>query len=295
MLAMGHTGSRDETPSRHRVLSSAPEELTSQRLRRLGEGVGKVVYASEHWVVRRERSASEIIALIAIWKLLRKIAHILPGGGKLIEKPSRKIRFLRLLMQGIVLVIPRGVWYTTHIGEIWRLYSSRNESGENLARSLLSGTSLVPERVLFPPTRVRVGGWPGWLRVSDATQRVEATLHGRLQELAARQQFDDVEKWLERFVDFRQTGWQYGVFSVDAHLKNFGVCGDRIVLIDAGGLTNSWSEIDTRLNFEQCVAEPHVLLGLASILKSHPEIAARFNARWRAAVSHEGVLRHWPE
>lgn len=295
MHAMGHRGSRQKTPPPPRVLSSAPEELTNQRLRRLGEGLGKVVYASEHWVVRRERSPSAIVALIIIWKLARRLARVLPSCHKLFEKPTRKVRLLRVFLQAVILIVPRGVWYTTHIGEMWRLYRSRSKRGENLAQARLRGTSLVPEQVAFPPTRVHIGGWMGWLSVSQATQRVEATLHARLTELAAAGRFDEIEQWLDRFVDFRQAGWQRGVFSVDAHLKNFGVCEDRIVLIDAGGLTNVWTEIDTRLNFDQSVAEPHAQLGLAALLDSRPDIAARFNARWKAIVSRDGVRRQWPE
>src|SRR5690348_6459218 len=58
------------------MLARPPAELTHTRLRRIGEGIGKVVYASDHWVVKRERSTHEIIALIIIWKMLSKLAHI---------------------------------------------------------------------------------------------------------------------------------------------------------------------------------------------------------------------------
>src|SRR5688572_17660085 len=61
------------------MLPSPPEELTRTRLLRLGEGIGKVVYASEHWVVKRERSPSAIIALIVIWKFLRRAERHLPA------------------------------------------------------------------------------------------------------------------------------------------------------------------------------------------------------------------------
>lgn len=229
-----------------RVLPHAPEELTSGRLRRLGQGVGKVVYASERWVVKRERSPSEILALIAVWKLLRSMERILPGqlGRRLLEHPGRQIRFLRLLMQGLMAIVPQSIWYATHLGDMWSLYISRDVRGERLARSRLAGTGLVPESVTFPPVRVRIGGWPGWLTVSEATERVEATLYQRLAELAQAGRFEEVELWLNRFLDLRQKGWQRGVFSVDAHLKNFGVTGDRVVLRDPGGLTDSWDEIE---------------------------------------------------
>jgi hypothetical protein len=104
-----------------------------------------------------------------------------------------------------------------------------------------------------------------------------------------------LELWLDRFLELRQTGWQRGLFSVDAHLKNFGVSGDRVVLLDPGGLTDHWPEIEQRLSAQAGVAEPHLQLGLGPLLDSRPDIADRFNARWKEIVSRDGVLRHWPE
>jgi hypothetical protein len=279
------------------VLAEAPEELTCGRLRRLGEGIGKVVYASDRWVVKRERSNTEIVALIALWKVLRKAEGYLPGGlGKrLLQRPSRQIRALRLMMQAVVRVVPRGLWYSTHVGELWRMHRWRDIRGERLAKLHLAGSPTVPARVIFPTTRVKVSGWPGWLTINEATERVECTLWERLSTLARAHRYDEVELWLDRFLDARQQGWQRGVFSVDAHLKNFGVTGDRVVLIDVGGLTNKWEEIESRLVFEEVVAEPHIQLGLGPVLGGCPDVAARFNARWKAIVSREGVLRHWPE
>jgi hypothetical protein len=247
--------------------------------------------------VKRERSPSEILALIAVWKLLRSVERILPGqlGRRLLEHPGRQIRFLRLLMQGLMAILPQSIWYATHIGAIWSLYISRDLRGERLARTRLAGTGLVPERVTFPPVRVRIGGWPGWLTVSEATERVEATLFQRLAELAQAGRFEEVELWLNRFLDLRQKGWQRGVFSVDAHLKNFGVTGDRVVLLDPGGLTDSWDEIEQRLAFEDVVSEPHIQLGLGPLLGGRPDIARRFNARWKAVVTPEVVRGRWPD
>jgi hypothetical protein len=278
------------------VLPHAPVELTRGRLRRLGEGLGKVVYASEHWVVKRERSPSEIIALIVLWKVLRRVERHLPGqlGRRLLEKPSKTIRFVRLLMQAVVPAVPKSVWFATHIGQVWRTYHFRNLRGEKLAEAHLAGTTLIPERVIFPPVRVTVGGWPGWLIISEATERVEATLHQRLTELARAGRFDELERWLNRFLDLRQAGWQRGVFSVDAHLKNFGVSGDHVVLLDPGGLTNRWEDITERLAFENSMERPHKRLGLGPLLGSRPDIAERFDARWTAAVNLDAVRRQWP-
>jgi len=279
---------------RARMLGHAPEELTRGRLRRLGEGIGKVVYASPHWVVKRERSPSEILALIAIWKMARRLEKILPGrlGRNLLQHPSRQLRFLRVVMQGVVRVIPQSVWYSTHAGEMWRVYRHRDERGERLAKEYLAGSDLMPEQVGFPPVRVEIGGWPGWLNVSEATERVEATLHQRLVQLAGAGRFEEVELWLERLLDLRKRGWRRGVFSVDAHLKNFGVTGERVVLLDAGGLSDDWAEIERRLAAEERVDKPHVALGLEAVLRERPDIAARFNARWRATVNRDEVGRH---
>jgi hypothetical protein len=160
-----------------------------------------------------------------------------------------------------------------------------------LADAHLAGTSLVPERVSFPPTRVKVGRWPGWLVVSEATERVEMTLHDRINDLARECRFDEIETWLERFLDLRQAGWRRGVFSLDAHLKNFGVTAGRVVLLDPGGLTNEWAEIEERLGVEDDLTSPHVRLGLEMTLRDRPDIAERFNARWRAIVNPAVVRR----
>jgi hypothetical protein len=292
---MEHEAANDEVQCASEVLAEAPEELTRAPLRRLGEGIGKVVYASEHWVVKRERSTSAVLALIIIWKFIRKIEHLLPAGVglRMLRHPSRQLRLLRVLIQACMVVIPRSIWFMSHVGQVWRVYRKRDRRGERLAERHLAGTSLVPDRISFPPTRVRVGGWPGWLTVDEATERVEATLHQRLSDLARAGKFDEVEVWLDRLLDLRRAGWQRGIFSIDAHFKNFGVTQDRVVLLDPGGLTNRWHEVENRLRFED-VSPPHRRLGLAPILASHPEIADSFDARWRAAVNIDEVRSHWP-
>ena len=272
-----------------------PDELVRQRLRRIGEGIGKIVYASDHWVVKRVRTPGEIVALIVVWKTVRKFERMLPFGlgARLLDKPSREIRFLRIVAQAAMAVLPKAWWFTTHVREVWRQYHVRSARGERLAREVLEGTPLVPRRVTFPPTRIRVRGWPGWLTVDEATERVEATLDDRLSELAARRDYAGIEEWLMRLLEVRQQGWRLGLFSVDAHLKNFGVTGDRIVLLDTGGVTDRWSEVERKLDLEEVVAQPHVQLGLGRILGGHPRLAARFDARWREIVNREQVRRSW--
>jgi hypothetical protein len=267
------------------------------KLRRLGEGVGKVVYASEHWVVKRERSPAAMIAMIVLWKALRKLQRMLPDsfGGKLTQRPARQLRWMRRIIEAFVLVVPRGFWFMTHVGEVWSLYSWRDVRGEVLAEEHLRDTDLIPRQITFPTTTVRVSGWPGYLTVSEATERVEATLDERLRQLGREGRFDQMELWLKRYLETRQAGWSRGVFSVDAHLKNFGVTGDRVVLLDTGGLTSCWTDIEQRLSFERRIEEPHVQLGLGNLLDSRPDIAARFNARWKETVTTEGIRRHWPD
>jgi hypothetical protein len=268
-----------------RVLLHAPAELTDGQLRRLGEGIGKVVYASEHWVVKRPRSPAEVVALILLWKFVPR---------RFLQRPSRRLRLLRVCVQGVMRVIPSSIWLSAHVKDVWKIYRSRDRRGERLKREYLEGTPLVPEVISFPPIDVQVGGWPGWLTVSEATARVEATLHQHLARLASERRFDEVAIWLDRFLDLRQSGWRRGLFSLDAHLKNFGVAGDRIVLLDAGGLTDRWHEVHERLVFEEVVAQPHVQLGLGTVLATCPEVAARFDTRWKEIVNLESVMRQWP-
>ena len=288
--------SKSSTSRQPQVLTHAPEELIRTRLQRMGEGIGKVVYASEHWVVKRERTPFEIVALIVVWRLLRRFERLLPKSlrGRLIDKPSRQLRLLRVVVQATLAVIPKAVWFPAHTRAIWREYHTRSLRGERLARSYLDGSSLIPQPVIFPPTRVRVRGWPGSLTVSEATERVESTFDQKLADLARANRFDQVEEWLDRLLVARQAGWSRGLFSLDAHFKNYGVVGDRIVLLDSGGLTNRWDEVDRKLQSIEQVAEPHRELGLGALLAEHPEIALRFNARWKAVVNRVAVRERWP-
>jgi hypothetical protein len=289
-----HPDSREENGDLQ-VLLHPPEDLTRGRLRRLGEGINKVVYASDHWVVKRQRRPSEIIALIFVWKFLKKLEPLLPRsvGTRLLAGPGKTIRFLRVIFQALVLPVPRAFWMATHVGSLWRWHSSREAQGQILADAFLAGTLLVPRRVLFPPTRVKVGSWPGWLVVSEAVERVETTLQDRINDLARARRFGEIETWLDRFLEFRKAGWRQGVLSLDPHLKNYGVIGDRVVLLDAGGLTNNWREIEKRLGAEDEFSSPHVRFGLEFTLRDRPDIADRFNERWRATVSPEAVRQLW--
>ena len=160
-----------DRPKESRVLAHIPDELTRGPLRRLGEGMGKVVYASPHWVVARERSPLEMVALVLLWKGLRNVERLLPGrwGRRIRNRPSRQIRFLRVLVQGVIVILPRAFWYSAHIRDMLRLYHRRSVRGERLAKARLIGSELIPERIQFPPAPVRIGGWPGWLMVSEAS------------------------------------------------------------------------------------------------------------------------------
>lgn len=278
------------------ALEAAPEELTRGRLKRIGEGVGKVVYASESWVVKRERGASEIIALILIWRMMKRLERWLPERltKRWFAHPSMPLRALRMALQALVAVVPRAVWFSTHWGRVWQKFVHRDVRGEYLAVKHLSGTSLVPETVTFPPTLVKVTGWPGWLVVTEATERVEETLYDRLKKLAAEGKWNEVERWLERLLELRRAGWRRGVFSVDAHLKNFGVIQSRVVLIDSGGLTDRWEDVERHLASMSKNGSAARQFGLEEILAGAPELAERFEARWRELTSPESLRDLWP-
>lgn len=280
-----------------RVLSHIPEELTNSPLRRLGEGMGKVVYASEHWVIARERSPLEMVALVLLWKGLRNFERLLPGSWRrrIRDRPSRQIRFLRVLVQGAILILPRALWYSAHIRDMLRLYHRRSIRGERLAKAHLTGSELIPERIEFPPAPVRIEGWHGWLVVSEASERLDATLHDKMIRLAREDRFGELEQWFERLLQARQDGWRRGLFSLDAHLKNYGTIEERVVLLDTGGLTDRWSEVERGLEVEESIARPHIRLGLGTLLANHPEIARRIDQRWKATVNRDVVRNNWPQ
>ena len=122
-------------------LPHPPDELFRAPLRRLGEGVGKVVYASQHWVVKRDRSPSEVVAIIVLWNFLRKLKQVLPGGwvDALLRGPSKEIRLLRVLVQAAMMVVPKSIWFTRHIRKAWTVYISRDRRGRRLAEQHLKG------------------------------------------------------------------------------------------------------------------------------------------------------------
>ncbi|MEZ5354980.1 MAG: hypothetical protein R2762_20275 [Bryobacteraceae bacterium] len=278
-----------------RALAAAPPELTGKPLERLGEGIGKVVYASEHWVVKRERSPLAMVSLIVLWRWLKRIEPWVPKSWwlRMTARPSRRVRLLSLITQAALAVIPRSLWYKGPVRQIWRTWVTRDRRGETLARRELTGSGLVPERIVFPPTQVRVRGWPRKMTVEEAAERVDCTLYERLAEAAQRNDPAALELWLDRFLELRLRGWSYGLFSVDPHAKNFGVIGERLVLLDPGGLTDRWQDVEQRLDLEDVVAQPHIQLGLGPVLASHPEVAARFDRRWREVVNRGEVRSRW--
>ncbi len=273
-------------------LDQAPPELLADRLHRLGEGIGKVVYSSEHWVVKRHRTAEEMVALILVWKFLHKVARGLPGGigAPLLHSPPRVVNLLRVLAQSLMVVVPKRYWHTKHVSQVLYKFVRRAKRGDSLARTHLVDSPLLPQLIQFPPKTVVIDGWPGWMTVSEATERVDTTLDRCIGTLAQANNFAAVETWLDRLLETRQAGWRSGLFSVDAHLKNFGVIGDRIVLLDTGGLTNRWGEIADKLAKDEQVRLPHVQLGLATALATRPDIAAKFNERWKSLVNRQVVV-----
>ena len=96
-----------------------------------------------------------------------------------------------------------------------------------------------------------------------------------------------------RYLELRRAAWQRGVFSLDPHLKNFGVTDDRVVLLDAGGLTDAWPEIAERLRRDDELTPPHIRLGLEQTLRDRPDIADRFDAEWKATVNPGVVGSDW--
>ena len=50
-----------------------------------------------------------------------------------------------------------------------------------------------------------------------------------------------------------------------------------------------WAEVERRLAAEENVDRPHEALGLGPALAERPDIADRFDARWKAVVNPEVV------
>jgi hypothetical protein len=115
---------RAPLPRTPRLLPHAPEELTSQRLIRLGEGVAKVVHASPHWVVKRHLSLTGIVALMVVWKAILRVARLLPHPWRagFVHRSSQNIRLFGTQIQPNIAGIPPSFCCTTHTGEAWRAH-----------------------------------------------------------------------------------------------------------------------------------------------------------------------------
>jgi hypothetical protein len=111
--------------------------------------------------------------------------------------------------------------------------------------------------------------------------------------LARSGRFTEMEEWLDRLLEARRAGWRRGLFSMDAHLRNYGAIDDRIVLLDSGGLTREWSEVEQWLATGESSGRPSIRLGLEPILRGHPEIAARLDRRWNATVNLSVIRANW--
>jgi hypothetical protein len=81
---------------------------------------------------------------------------------------------------------------------------------------------------------------------------------------------------------------------LDAHLQNFGVLGERVVLLDTGGLTNRWEDVAAGLEAGERFLSPHARLGLEMTLRDRPDIAERFDTQWRLTVNADSVRQQWP-
>ena len=69
----------------------------------------------------------------------------------------------------------------------------------------------------------------------------------------------------------------------------------RVVLLDTGGLTNRWSDIEERLGLEDEFLSPHAGLGLEMTLRDRPDIAECVSTRAGGRlVNPAAVRRIWP-
>jgi hypothetical protein len=131
------------------------------------------------------------------------------------------------------------------------------------------------------------------MMAASAEERAECSLIQKLETLATLGQFDEIEIWLNRFIEFRRRAWSEGVFSADPHLKNYGVIGKRIVLLDFGGLTMDLKVVEDHLQETNGHRRPDQRLRLEKILEKRPDIAGRFNANWDNLMQLSVVRDAW--
>jgi len=177
----------------------------------------------------------------------------------------------------------------------WNNLNVQSVHGQEIGRRLANAHSdLVPRRVSLPATRVRIKGWPWTLTIAEAEGRVEATLKDRIKTLSQAGQREDLEKWLNRFVEFQVRLWQEGVWNKDLNFSNYGIIGDTLVLLDHDELTDDLSEV------EEIFGSPDMLGAIerrmmlpGHLVTSHAEVYRRFLARWQEVMVLANLETHW--
>jgi len=89
-------------------------------------------------------------------------------GRRLRERPSAKSVSWGARARGHLIFPELSV--PAHVRDILRLYHRRSVRGERTGAGRLTGSRFIPERIEFPPHGSAIGGWPGWLQVSDAAE-----------------------------------------------------------------------------------------------------------------------------
>ena len=121
---------------------------------------------------------------------------------------------------------------------VLRVYRARDRRGEKLARKHLAG-----EPVWFPNASHfrRRRSWPGAARVAVRPRGHRARgRYPRPRSRTSQKRGISTKSSAQPIPPYPPERWQLGSFSGGCALKNFGVIGKRIVLLDTGGPTNRW-------------------------------------------------------
>ena len=227
-------------------------EFTGAPLERVGSGFESIVYGSTCWVVKVPRDerglAASLLATVVVGRALRPLrtcggapGNREPAGAAMAfcrdrRGPTPVARGARGL-PAILIMVPERSWRGSGIERRARWLRARAEECQRLAMRCLDGTPLVPRRVELPPTRIRTARWGRRRTVTTAYQRVDRTLWDEALRCGRLGRVDELDRWLDRFLSFQIMLWRRGVlFAASNPYENHGVLGDRLVLLDHGGL-----------------------------------------------------------
>ncbi|MBZ0165314.1 MAG: rhomboid family intramembrane serine protease, partial [Candidatus Omnitrophica bacterium] len=288
-------------------------EITAQPLVRIGQGWQKVVYASDNWVVQQEWSIAAAATIVKRSRLLNKyirrfvpnttLASLRNPNTFTVKQFAVKIakiivfRAMFFTLWSLFKMMPRFVLQRTHSGRAILAHRDEARQAEDILKnSALANSDYIPRRYSIKPTKVRLAGHLFSVTTTQVVERADNTLHDHLAMLVAEGRVEEAKEWLDRFLRMQVMLWEMGLFEYTFQPGNYGVIGQRLVLLDHGEMTNRHDEINVKLARWHDEAYVWTVSSFERAFgPEHQDIVQEYFERMTRLINKEAIEQHWPE